>query len=91
MENLRVNHTTLANTRMKFHTNSNSNTVLIRYQCHTGMREAKVHAEWDPDAQVWVASSEEIRGLATRADTLEALVSKLQTIVPELLELNKGL
>ncbi len=47
-----------------------------------------VHAQWDSDAQVWVASSDEVPGLATEADTIESLVQKLKSLIPELLELN---
>jgi len=37
-----------------------------------------VTAEWDDDARVWVASSEDVPGLATGADTFEDLVEKLK-------------
>ena len=47
-----------------------------------------VHAQWDEEAKVWVASSDDVPGLATEADTTEALVQKLKTLIPELLELN---
>lgn len=47
-----------------------------------------VHAEWDNEARVWVASSDDVPGLATEADTSEGLVEKLKTLIPELLELN---
>lgn len=47
-----------------------------------------IHAEWDADASVWVASSDDVPGLVTESETLEALDSKLQTLVPELLEAN---
>lgn len=47
-----------------------------------------VRAEWDSDVQVWVASSDNVPGLVTEADTIEALDAKLQTMVPELLEAN---
>jgi predicted RNase H-like HicB family nuclease len=47
-----------------------------------------VHAEWDEEAKVWVASSDDVPGLATEADTSEALVQKLKTLIPELLALN---
>lgn len=50
--------------------------------------EYKVKAMWDPEAEVWVASSEEVPGLCTEAETLETLVEKLKTIVPELLQAN---
>jgi predicted RNase H-like HicB family nuclease len=52
------------------------------------MRPYHVKAEWDPEAEVWVASSEDVPGLATGADTFEALVEKLKVVVPELLEEN---
>ena len=47
-----------------------------------------VHASWDDEARVWVASSEDVPGLATEADTTEALILKLKTLIPELLDLN---
>lgn len=47
-----------------------------------------VHAEWDEQAQVWVASSDAVPGLATEASTTEELVAKLKRMIPELLELN---
>ena len=47
-----------------------------------------IRAEWDAEAAVWVATSNDVPGLATEADTLEALVAKLRTLVPELLALN---
>ena len=47
-----------------------------------------VHADWDDEAGVWVASSDDVPGLVTGADTLEALVEKLRVMVPEMLELN---
>jgi predicted RNase H-like HicB family nuclease len=42
-------------------------------------------AEWDDEAEVWVASSEDVPGLATGAETLEALLAKLKVVIPELL------
>ena len=47
-----------------------------------------VRAEWDPEAGVWVAESDDVPGLVTEADTLERLVERLRVLVPELLELN---
>ncbi|MGH6943913.1 MAG: DUF1902 domain-containing protein [Geminicoccaceae bacterium] len=52
------------------------------------MREFKVTAFWDPEASVWVAESEDVPGLVTEAETMEALIAKLQVIVPDLLEAN---
>lgn len=36
------------------------------------------------------ATSEDVPGLATEADTLEALAVKLGTMIPELLDANEG-
>ena len=47
-----------------------------------------VHATWDEEARVWVASSDDVPGLATEAETAEDLVQKLKILIPELLELN---
>ena len=47
-----------------------------------------IRAEWDAEACVWVATSSDVPGLATEADSLEALAAKLRTLVPELLALN---
>jgi predicted RNase H-like HicB family nuclease len=47
-----------------------------------------VNAFWDQEAQVWVATSEDVPGLATEADTMELLVEKLKLMIPELLKAN---
>lgn len=47
-----------------------------------------IRAEWDDEAGVWVATSDDVPGLATEANTLEALSAKLDVMVPELLDAN---
>jgi predicted RNase H-like HicB family nuclease len=47
-----------------------------------------VKAEWDDEASVWVATSDDVPGLVTEAATLERLMEKLRVMVPEMLELN---
>jgi predicted RNase H-like HicB family nuclease len=47
-----------------------------------------VHAEWDEEAGMWVATSDDVPGLVTEGATLELLVEKLRVMVPEMLELN---
>lgn len=49
----------------------------------------QVEAFWDEEAKTWVATSENIIGLVTEADTLENLTQKLRLIIPELLLLNQ--
>jgi len=53
-----------------------------------GLVEITVNAEWDPEANVWVATSEDVPGLITEADTLEDLQGKLAIMIPELLQAN---
>ena len=47
-----------------------------------------VQARWDHEAQVWVASSDDVPGLITEAETTELLFEKLKILIPEFLEAN---
>ena len=47
-----------------------------------------VKATWDDEAKVWVAQSDDVRGLATEAETLEMLKDKVLLMIGELLELD---
>jgi len=47
-----------------------------------------VRAQWDQEAAVWVATTDDVPGLATEADTLEALRDKLLVMIPELMQAN---
>ena len=51
--------------------------------------KCRVKAFWDAESKVWVATSEDVPGLATEADNLEALSSKLREMIPELMILNE--
>ncbi len=48
----------------------------------------KVQAFWDKDAEGWVATSEDVPGLATEASSMEILTQKLRVMIPELIVLN---
>ena len=48
----------------------------------------EVSAAWDAEACVWVATSDQVPGLVTEAETLRILTEELRLLVPELLELN---
>lgn len=50
-----------------------------------------VTAQWDDEAEVWVASSEDIPGLVTEAATPDALYARIVAVAPELLEDNAHL
>jgi len=47
-----------------------------------------IRAEWDAEAGVWVATSDDVPGLATESETIEALIEKLRVMIPELLSAN---
>jgi hypothetical protein len=55
------------------------------------VKEYHMDATWDPDAQVWTATSSDVPGLVVESDTLEELVKEAKAIVPDLLELNCGI
>lgn len=50
--------------------------------------EYVVNLEWDNDAAVWVATSEDVPGLVLESGSLDALAERLRSAVPELLTLN---
>jgi predicted RNase H-like HicB family nuclease len=47
-----------------------------------------VHAEWDDEAGVWVATSDDVPGLVTESKSIEALMVKLESMIPDLFEAN---
>jgi predicted RNase H-like HicB family nuclease len=49
------------------------------------MKVIVVRAEWDPEAQVWVAESADLEGLVTEAETMEGLRARLALVIPDLL------
>jgi predicted RNase H-like HicB family nuclease len=50
--------------------------------------DIKVEVFWDEETQVWVASSNDVPGLITEANTMEHLMQKLKIVIPELLHAN---
>ncbi len=48
-----------------------------------------VRGEWDAEAGTWIATSDDVPGLACEAATFEALVDEVLALVPELLAANK--
>ena len=51
-------------------------------------RPIVIHADWDPDAAVWVATTHDLRGLVTEAESIEALRAKLPGMIIDLREEN---
>ena len=50
--------------------------------------EYTAHLQWDPEAAVWVATSDDILGLVLESGSVDALIERVRYAVPELLELN---
>ncbi|PZQ44300.1 MAG: antitoxin HicB [Micavibrio aeruginosavorus] len=47
-----------------------------------------INVLWDAEAEVWVATSKDIKGLVLEAATMELLMSEIEDVVPDLLEDN---
>jgi hypothetical protein len=52
------------------------------------MNSIIVKAEWDPEASVWVAHSDDVPGLAAESRTLELLRPKVLAMIADLIEAN---
>jgi predicted RNase H-like HicB family nuclease len=48
----------------------------------------EVRVEWDEEAKVWYVAETNVPGLVTEAETIEAMLAKLNVMVPEMLEEN---
>lgn len=47
-----------------------------------------VTAQWDDEANMWVATSDDIPGLVTEAGTLDGLLNRVLAVTPELMDEN---
>ena len=54
------------------------------------MLQLPIHitAEWDPEASVWVATSDDIGGFVMEDATIERLASRVPDVLEDLIELN---
>lgn len=50
-------------------------------------RVCKVVFSWDGEAQVWIATSDDVPGLVLESGSFDALLERVKHAVPELLEL----
>ena len=48
----------------------------------------EIVAEWDPEASVWVATSDDIGGFVMEDETLEHLAARVPDVLRDLLELS---
>ncbi|HHT11295.1 MAG TPA: DUF1902 domain-containing protein [Candidatus Atribacteria bacterium] len=44
---------------------------------------------WDREAQVWIAYSSDVSGLALESDNIGVLIKRVKLAAPELLSINK--
>lgn len=49
-----------------------------------------VNLTWDPEAGVWIATSDDIPGLVLESGSFDALLERVRFAAPELLELNNA-
>ena len=52
------------------------------------MNEYSVDAQWDPDARVWVATSDSVPGVAMEAATCEEIIEVVKDALPDLFREN---
>jgi predicted RNase H-like HicB family nuclease len=50
----------------------------------------EVQAEWDAEAGVWWAESADLPGLVSEAPTLDALIERVSSVIPDLLAADHG-
>ena len=48
----------------------------------------KIKFQWDKEAAVWIATSEDVPGLVLESGSFDALLERVRYEVPELIELN---
>ena len=48
----------------------------------------RIKLKWDAEAEVWIATSRDVPGLALESGSFDALVEKVRFAVPELIDLN---
>ena len=53
-----------------------------------GFMEYNVNLLWDDEADVWVATSDDIPGLVLESGSYDALIERIKLAIPELLKLN---
>ena len=49
----------------------------------------EIRINWDDEAGVWYATSDDVPGLVLESGSFDALVERVRHAIPELLELNR--
>jgi hypothetical protein len=58
------------------------------HDVHVMSRSITINARWDPEANVWIATSNDVAGLVVEADTWPAMIEEVRLVLPDLLELS---
>jgi Domain of unknown function (DUF1902) len=51
-------------------------------------RDIMIAARFDPEARVWIATSEDVPGLVVEADSWPEMIEETKLVLPDLLELS---
>jgi predicted RNase H-like HicB family nuclease len=51
------------------------------------MTEFRIEAEWDTEAEIWVATSPDVPGLVLQGRTQDEIVEKVRLVLPALIEI----
>ena len=52
-------------------------------------RNIQINAWWDEEANVWLATSEDVTGLCVEAETWGRMIEEVRLVLPDLMPLNK--
>jgi hypothetical protein len=52
------------------------------------MTNYTVNLQWDNEAAVWIATSNDVEGLVLESGSFDALIERVRFAIPELMELN---
>jgi Domain of unknown function (DUF1902) len=53
---------------------------------HAMRRDITIHARWDGEANVWLATSDDVPGLVVEAETWPTMIEEVRLVLPELLD-----
>ena len=51
--------------------------------------EYTINLSWDEETAVWIATSENVKGLVLESGSMGALIERVRLAIPELLSLNE--
>ena len=60
----------------------------LQLEKYKSVGEYQVKFDYDNEAEVWIATSDDIVGLILESESLDELIKKVLNAVPELIELN---